>query len=86
MPLPRNVIRWVVLLLGLTLVAWDVPEALYNFRNWRANWTCDPVAEKFWRAALRMDLSEMAMVLGVAILVWFILKPRRKKLRSGESI
>lgn len=87
MPLVRNVIRWAVLLLGLTFVAWDVPEALHNFRMWRAALPYDPVAEKFWRTALHMDLSEMAIVLGAALLVWFLLKPRRrKKLQTGQSI
>jgi len=86
MPLVRNLIRWVALLFGLMFVVWDVPEALHNFRMWRSALPYDPLAEKFWRTAMHMDLTEMAIVLGVAILVWFLLKPRRKKSQTGQSV
>ncbi len=79
----RGALRWGALLLGAGFAAWDMPEALYNFRHWRAAAPDDPAAAEFWGVALRMDATEIAAALGAAVVLWLALRPRKKV--AGKS-
>jgi hypothetical protein len=70
----RNVIRWAFLLLAIADIAASAPTALQNWRGWR--YAPDPVAAQFWRSAFFLNLTELGIVIGVAVFVWFALKLR----------
>ena len=74
----RNVLRWIFLALVLAFAAWTAPEMIHNFREWRSAAPGDPVAAEFWRSVFYMDLTEIAIVLGIGIIMWILLRPRRR--------
>jgi hypothetical protein len=74
----RTIVRWIFLVLALVYVAWTAPELIHNFREWRAAIPGDSVAAEFWRSAFYMDLTDVAVIVAVAIAVWWGLKPRKR--------
>jgi len=75
----RNAVRWGLLLLALALAAYDAPQTWQNYSQWRRALPADPSAAEFWRTAFYMDVTEIGVVLGVAIALWLILWPRAKR-------
>lgn len=73
----RSVLRWVFIVLALAYLAWTAPELIHNFREWRGALPGDPVAAGFWRSAFYLDVADIAVVLAVGIIVWFVLRPRK---------
>jgi hypothetical protein len=65
-----------VCLLALLRVAFIAPEMWNNFRNWRMVVHGNPAAAEFWRPAFYLDAREVAIVLAVAIILWFVLRKR----------
>ncbi len=86
MPRLRNAIRRTVLLLAMVFAVWDAPELFHNFREWRAAAPSDPAAAQFWRSAFYMDVLEIGIVLGMGIVLWFLLKPRKRNGAPGGPI
>ncbi len=78
-PLFRSVIRWVLLLLALAFTAYDLPQTWHNYSKWRLTLPSDSVAAEFWRTAFYSDVREIAVILAIAIAVWFALRPRTKR-------
>lgn len=84
MPSFRNILRWIFLALAVAFIAWTAPEMIHNFREWRATAAGDPVAAQFWRAVFYMDLKESAIAAGVGIVMWIVLKPRKRAARRAQ--
>ncbi len=78
MPNLRNIVRWIFLALALLYFAWTAPEMIHNLREWRAAVPGDPVAAEFWRSVFYMDLEQTAIVLGIGIVIWLALRPRKR--------
>jgi hypothetical protein len=72
----RTIIRWAVLLLALLRVAFIAPEMWNNFWMWRAAVPGNPAAAEFWAPAFYLDAREVAIVLSVAIILWFVLRKK----------
>ncbi len=78
-PFIRSVTRWIFLLLALAFVAYDLPQTWHNYTKWRLALPSDSVAAGFWRTAFYSDVREMAIVLGLGIVLWIALRPRSKR-------
>jgi len=81
----RSIIRWILLLLALAFVGYDLPQTWHNHSKWRLALPSDSVAAGFWRTAFYSDVTEMAIVLGAGIVLWVALRPRVKRDRAVES-
>jgi hypothetical protein len=78
-PSIRSVTRWIFLLLALAFVAYDLPQTWHNYTKWRLALPSDSVAAGFWRTAFYSDVREVAIVLGLGIVLWIALRPRLKR-------
>ncbi len=45
----RSIIRWILLLLALVFVGYDLPQTWHNYSKWRLALPSDSVAAGFWR-------------------------------------
>ncbi len=81
----RSVIGWVLLLLALAFVGYDLPQTWHNYSKWRLALPSDSVAAGFWRTAFYSDVTEIVVILAIAIGVWFALRPRTKRDKAVES-
>ncbi len=81
----RSVIRWVLLLLALVFVGYDLPQTWHNYSKWRLALPSDSVAAGFWRDAFYSDVREIAIALAVGIVLWIVLRPRVKSDLAVES-
>ena len=81
----RGIIRWILLLLALAFVGYDLPQTWHNYSKWRLALPSDSVAAGFWRTAFYSDVREMVIVLGIGIVLWIVLRPRVKRGRATES-
>ncbi len=81
----RGIIRWVLLLLALVFVGYDLPQTWHNYSKWRLALPSDSVASGFWRTAFYSDVREMAIVLGTGIVLWIALRPRGTRDRAVEG-
>ena len=81
----RNILRWVFLVLALAYIAWTAPVLIHDFRAWRAAIPDDPVAAAFWRSAFEAGGTDIAIVLAMGILIWFALKPRKKRAAAPSA-
>lgn len=75
----RSIIRWILLLLALAFVGYDLPQTWHNYSKWRLALPSDSVAAGFWRDAFFSDVREIVVILAIAIAVWFALRPRKKR-------
>lgn len=82
----RNIIRWIFLALALVYLAWVAPELVGNFRHWRAAIPGDPLAAAFWRSAFRLDATNVVAVLGIGIVTWWGLRPRKRAAAPGTQL
>ena len=80
-----SIIRWILLLLALAFVGYDLPQTWHNYGKWRLALPSDSVAAGFWRTAFYSDVTEMAIVLGTGIVQWIVLRPRVKRDRAVEN-
>jgi hypothetical protein len=81
----RSIIRWILLLLALVFVGYDLPQTWHNYSKWRLALPSDSVAAGFWQTAFYSDVTEMAIALGAGIVLWIVLRPRVKRDRAVES-
>ena len=71
----RSIIRWFLLLLALAFTAYDLPQTWHNYSKWRLTLPSDSVAAGFWQTAFYSDVREIAIALGVGIVLWIVLRP-----------
>jgi hypothetical protein len=79
----RSIIRWILLLLAVAFVAYDLPQTWHNYSKWRLALPSDSVAAGFWQTAFYSDVKEMAIVLGTGIVLWIVLHPRGEHVRAS---
>lgn len=81
----RSIIRWFLFLLALAFTAYDLPQTWHNYSKWRLTLPSDSVAAGFWQTAFYSDVKEIAIALGVGIVLWIVLRPRVKRDGAAEG-
>ncbi len=75
----RNAVRWGILLAGLAVVGWHVPKAVREWREWHEAIGFDPSAADAWRTFFIVDAAGIVIVAGLAVAVFYLLRPRTKR-------
>lgn len=70
------VVRPAVLLLTGVIAGGRVVDACQAWREWHRRAELDPSAADAYRTFLRVDLAVAALSLAVAVLVWWLLRPK----------
>jgi hypothetical protein len=66
-------------LAGIVVAARRLPLIVGDYREWHHNLSFDPSLADFWRTSFWINTIGAALVLAVAIGVFFLLKPGMKK-------
>ena len=75
----RDPARWGLLLSAVGVAGFRLPSTYGAFRDWRAVRISDPSAAEIYRLTLTANIVGIAIVLAVAIGVFYFLLPRAPK-------
>ena len=75
----RDAIRWGLLLSAAAVVGFRLPRTYGAFRDWHEVRLSDPSAGELYRLAFTANAVAMAIILLVAVGVFYLLRPRRSK-------
>jgi len=73
----RDAIRWGLLLSALAVVGFRLPRTYSAFRDWHEVRLSDPSAAGLDRLTFTANAVAMAIILVVALGVFYLLRPRR---------
>ena len=75
----QDAIRWGLLLSAVAVAGFRLPSTYGAFRNWHAVRFSDPSAAELYRLNFTANAVGIAIVLAVAIAVFYVLRPRATK-------
>ena len=75
----RDAIRWGLLLAAVGVSGFRLPSTYGAFRDWHAARFSDPSAAELYRLNFTANAVGIAIVLAVAIGVFYLLRPRTAK-------
>ena len=75
----RDAIRWGLLLSAVGVAGFRLPSTYGAFRDWQAARFSDPSAAEMHRLTLTANVVGMAIILAVALGVFYFLRPRTPK-------
>lgn len=75
----RDAIRWGLLLAAVTVSGFRLPQTYGAFRDWREVRFSDPSAAELYRLNLTANVVGIAIILAVALGVFYFLRPRTTK-------
>ena len=75
----RDAIRWGLLLSAIAVAGFRLPSTYGAFRDWREVRFSDPSAAELYRLNLTANVVGIAIVLAVALGVFYFLRPRSTK-------
>lgn len=75
----RDAIRWGLLLSAVAVAGFRMPGTYDAFRDWREVRFSDPSAAEMYRLSLTANVVGIAIVLAVALGVFYLLRPRAPK-------
>ena len=75
----RDAIRWGLLLAAVAVSGFRLPQTYSAFRDWHAVRFSDPSTAELYRLNFTANAVGIAIVLAVAIGVFYVLRPRTKK-------
>lgn len=75
----RDGIRWGLLLAAVAVAGFRLPSAYRSFQDWREVRLADPSAAEFYRLTFTANVVAIAIVLAVALGVFYFLRPRTQK-------
>jgi len=75
----RDAVRWGLLLSAVAVAGFRLPSTYGVFEEWHAARISDPSAAEMYRRTLTANIVGMAIVLAVAIGVFYSLRPRAPK-------
>ena len=75
----RDAIRWGLLLAAIAVSGFRLPSTYGAFRDWREVRLSDPSAAEFYRLSLTANAVGIAIILAVALGVFYFLRPRSTK-------
>jgi hypothetical protein len=73
---PLAIVRYAVVLLTGIIAGGRTVDALQAWREWHRVATSDPSAADAFRTFFLVDLAAAILSLGIAALVWWLLRPR----------
>ena len=75
----RSAIRWGLLLAAVATFGFRLPRLVHELRAWRgAIHSGDGSGAEGWRTYLVADSFSLLIVLGFGLVIFFVLRPRRK--------
>ena len=75
----RDAIRWGLLLSAVGVAGFRLPSTYGAFRDWHAVRLSDPSAAEMYRLNFTANAVGIAIVLAVALGVFYVLRPRAAK-------
>jgi hypothetical protein len=75
----RDAIRWGLLVAAVAVTGFRLPKTLHDFSQWRSALRIDPSAADLYRMELTVDIVGIAVILGVSIGVFYLLKPKQRQ-------
>lgn len=75
----RDAVRWGLLLAGVAVSGYRLPGTFRNFQQWRAALGGDSSAADFYKTSFAVNAVGIAIILVVAIGVFYFLRPRIAK-------
>ena len=75
----RDGIRWGLLLAAVAVAGFRLPSTYRSFQDWREVRFSDPSAAEFYRLTFTANVVAIAIVLAVALGVFYFLRPRSTK-------
>ncbi|HKW35708.1 MAG TPA: hypothetical protein VJN92_22055 [Candidatus Acidoferrum sp.] len=75
----RDAVRWGLLLSAVAVAGFRLPSTYGSFRDWHAARVSDPSAAELYRLGFTANAVGIAIVLAVAIGVFYFLRPRAPK-------
>lgn len=75
----RDGIRWGFLLAAVAVAGFRLPSTFRSFQSWREVRFSDPSAAEFYRLNFTANAAGIAIVLAVALGVFYFLRPRIAK-------
>ena len=75
----RDAIRWGLLLSAVGVAGFRLPSTYGAFRDWHAVRISDPSAAEMYRLTLMANIVGIAIILAVALGVFYFLRPRAPK-------
>ena len=70
----RNLVRWVALVCGLTVLSWRTPEAIQDYREWREAAVNDPSVAELYVTNLWFETAGIVIALSLGLGIFFSLK------------
>ena len=75
----RDAIRWGLLLAAVAVAGFRLPRTYGAFRDWHKVRLADPSAAELHRLNFTANAVGMAIILAMALGVFYLLRPRRPK-------
>ena len=75
----RDAIRWGLLLAAVAVAGFRLPRTYGAFRDWHEVRLADPSAAELYRLNFTANAVGMAIIVAVALGVFYLLRPRRAK-------
>ena len=72
----RDAVRWGLLLAAVAVSGYRLPGTFRSFQQWRGSLPVDPSAAELYRTAFTVNAVGIGIILGVAIAVFYFLRPR----------
>lgn len=72
----RDAVRWGLLLSALAVTGFRLPRTYGAFRDWRGVRLANPAAAELYRINFTANLVGIAIILVVALGVFYLLRPR----------
>ena len=75
----RDAVRWGLLLAAVAVSGYRLPRVFRNLQEWRAALAVDPSAADLYRTTFMVEAVGVAVVVGVGVGVFYLLRPRTTK-------
>ena len=75
----RDAVRWGLLLAGVAVSGYRLPAVFRNLQGWREASAADPQAAALYKAIFTVNAVGIAIILAVAVGVFYLLRPRAAK-------
>lgn len=72
----RDAVRWGLLLAAVAVSGYRLPGTFRSFQQWRGALLIDPSAAELYKTNFTVNAVGMVIILGVAIAVFYFLRPR----------
>ena len=72
----RDAVRWGLMLAAVAVSGYRLPGTFRSFQQWRGALPIDPSAAELYRTNFTVNAVGIAVILAVAITVFYFLRPR----------